>query len=200
MRRPLSGNPPNPNPARHTSLLAVLALSGAAVALAGCGETFGRAAGLIRDAPDEFTVTTRAPLAMPSSFDLPPPQPGARRPQERPEHIQAEEALVPQMALGTAPAPNTPGQEALVRAAGPPAPSNIRQEVNAEASLDRPRQTLTDRLIFWDPSPPPGTVVDAGKESQRLRENAALGQSVENGDTPIVQPKRKKLLGSLDLF
>jgi Protein of unknown function (DUF3035) len=200
MSKPRTGTKPNPCRPRHTSLLTALALSGAAVLLAGCGDDVTRTLGLTRGAPDEFTVTTRNPLAMPPNFDLPLPQPGVPRPQESPERIQAEEALVPQAALGTAPAPDTPGQEALVRAAGPPAPPNIRQEVNAEASLDRPHQTLTERMMFWQAPPRPGIVVDATKESQRLRENAALGQSLEKGDTPIEQPKRKNLLGSLGLF
>jgi Protein of unknown function (DUF3035) len=178
----------------------VLVLAGLALTITGCGDSITRTIGLVRDAPDEFTVTTRAPLAMPPSFDLPPPTPGLPRPQETPERIQAEEALVPQTALGAAPAAETPGQRALVQAAGPPAPSDIRREVNVEASLDRPRQTFTDRLMFWQSPPPPGTVVDAEKEARRIRENAALGQSVEKGDTPIVQPKRRSLLGTIDPF
>ena len=64
------------------------------------GDQFGRTFGFIRDAPDEFTVTTRAPLAMPTNFNLPPPVPGATRPQEQSERTKAELALVPQMALG----------------------------------------------------------------------------------------------------
>jgi Protein of unknown function (DUF3035) len=190
-----------PNP--HSSgprLKRLAVLAGCCLALGGC-EGFTRTIGLVRDAPDEFTVTTRAPLAMPPEFSLPPPQPGAVRPQERPERVQAEEALVPQMALGGAPAAaDSPGQEALVRAAGPPPPPRIRQEVNAEVGLDQPRRTLTDRLLFWQDRPPPGTVVDPTKESRRLRENAALGHSPETGDTPIVQPQRKSLLGSIDPF
>jgi hypothetical protein len=202
MRRHYTADKPILSPPRHPEIRAALVLLAAGLALAGCGDSFNRTVGLVRDAPDEFTVTTRAPLAMPPSFELPPPQPGAPRPQERPERRQAEEALVPQTALGdsNAAAPETPGQQAVVRAAGPPAPPNIRQEVNAEASLDRPRETLTDRLMFWDSPPPPGTIVDPRKESQRIRENAALGQSVETGDTPIVQPKRRNLLGTLNLF
>jgi len=181
------------------SLISFIVASVAASSLAGC-ESITRTLGLTREAPDEFTVTTRAPLALPPTFDLPPPRPGAPRPQEQPERVQAEQALVPQTALGSGTAPDSPGQEALVKLAGPPAPPNIRDEVNAEIGLDRPRQTLTDRLMFWEPSPEPGTVVDAARESQRLRENAALGKNVEAGDTPIVQPKRRSLLGSLDLF
>lgn len=54
------------------SLLALAALSG-------CGSS-----GVFdRDRPDEFAVTRAAPLAVPADLSsLPPPQPGAARPQE----------------------------------------------------------------------------------------------------------------------
>jgi hypothetical protein len=173
----------------------ILALAGCAAVLAGCNsDKLGRTFGFIRDAPDEFTVTTRAPLAMPPSFTLPPPTPGAVRPQELSERTQAELALVPQMALGT-PTEGTgsPGQQALVQAAGPPATSEIRTEVDQEAQRDRPSPGLTGKLMFWRKPPQPGIVIDPQKEAQRLRENSALGQSQETGDTPIVQPKKKAL-------
>jgi len=175
-----------------------LALIAACITLGGCeGDSLYRNLGLIHDAPDEFSVTTRAPLAMPPNFSLPPPSPGAPRPQEQSERQKAEQALVPQMALGGPPASNSPGQQALVQAAGPPAPGDIRNEVNAEAIKDRPHEGLVDRLMFWRNPPPPGIVVDPQKEAQRLRENAALGQSPENGDTPIVQPREKGWLEGL---
>jgi hypothetical protein len=179
---------------RLVGLLCVLAVP----CLTGCsGRELTDTLGLTRDAPNEFTVTTRAPLAMPSQFTLPPPDPGARRPQELPERRQAEAALVPATVLATGTGETSPGQQAIVQAAGPPAPADIRAEVNAESALDKPRQTFTEKLMFWQKPPPPGTVVDPTKESQRLRENAALGHSVETGDTPIVQPKRKTLFGDI---
>jgi hypothetical protein len=163
-----------------------------AVPLAACsGDQFGRTFGFIRDAPDEFTVTTRAPLAMPPSFALPPPAPGAIRPQEQSERAKAELALVPQMALGTPTESASPGQQALVQAAGPPASPAIRTQVDQAARQDRPSPGLGDKLMFWRAPAKPGVVLDPEKEAQRLRENAALGQSQESGDTPIVQPKRR---------
>ncbi len=169
-----------------------LLLAACSAALAGCsGDQFGRTFGFIHDAPDEFTVTTRAPLAMPPNFALPAPKPGAIRPQEQSERAQAEQALVPQMALGTPASATSPGQQALVQAAGPPASPEIRTAVDQEAQLERPSQNFTDKLMFWRKPQQPGTVVDPQKEAQRLRENAALGQSPESGDTPIVQPKRR---------
>jgi hypothetical protein len=177
------------------SCTTALALAACATALAGCsGDQLGRTFGFIHDAPDEFTVTTRAPLAMPPSFNLPPPAPGATRPQEQSERAKAELALVPQMALGTPPEGPSLGQQALVQAAGPPAPQAIRTEVDQEAARDRPSQTIGDKLLFWRKPAAPGIVVDPEKEAKRLRENSALGQSQETGDTPIVQPKQRGLL------
>jgi hypothetical protein len=162
-----------------------------AIALGGCGDDLTRTFGFVRDAPDEFTVTTRAPLAMPPTFALQPPRPGVSRPQEQSERAKAEQALVPQMALGSAPAEPSPGQQALVQAAGPPVSPDIRTAVDQDARLARPSEGFVDKLMFWRKPTPPGVVVDPQKEAQRLRENAALGQSQESGDTPIIQPGKR---------
>ncbi len=167
------------------------------IPLAGCGDDMSRTIGLTRDAPDEFTVTTRAPLSMPPDFALRPPRPGASRPQELSERQQAEATLSPTTALGGAPAGTSPGQQALVRAAGPTAPRDIRNQVDAEAQLDQPSRSFTDRLMFWKPTPQAGTPVDPQRESQRLRQNAALGAAPQTGDTPIIQRKKQGILDSI---
>jgi Protein of unknown function (DUF3035) len=175
---------------RHCRTTALLAAC--AIALGGCNtDKLGRTFGFVRDAPDEFTVTTRAPLAMPPTFALEPPTPGVPRPQEQSEREKAEQALVPQMALGAPPAGPSPGQQALVQAAGPPASPGIRATVDQDALLAKPSEGFVDKLMFWRKPPRPGIVVDPQKEGQRLRENAALGQSQETGDTPIIQPKQQ---------
>ncbi len=164
------------------------------------GDDLSRTFGITRDTPDEFTVTTRAPLSMPPDFALRPPRPGEPRPQEETAPDAAEAALVPQSALADAQQGDTSaGQQALVAAAGPPAPADIRQKIAQDASLDQPSESLTDRLMFWRKPPLPGIVVDPTKEAQRLRENAALGQSVQTGDTPIIQrqPQNTGLLNGL---
>jgi hypothetical protein len=169
------------------------------LALNACsGDELTRTFGLSRDAPDEFQVTTRAPLSMPPDFTLRPPRPGASRPQELTQQQQAEAALVPDAALNPASrASNSPGQQALVSAAGRAAPADIRAQVDNESVLDTPSRSFTDRLMFWQPAPPPGTAVDPAREAARLRQNAALGQSPEAGDTPIIQRKRQGILSSL---
>lgn len=167
--------------------------------LAACGEGPMRTFGLVRDAPDEFQVTTRAPLSMPPDYNLRPPQPGAPRPQEATPRDAALAALAPQSALDQpAAAPTTPGESALLAAAGPAAPADIRGRVTAEqTSLNAVDTGFADRLIFWRPSPEPGTVLDPTREAQRIRENSALGQEATTGDTPIIQRRRPGLLEGL---
>ncbi len=177
--------------ARTAALLTVLGV-------AACGgDDLSRTIGLSRDAPDEFTVTTRAPLSMPPDYSLRPPRPGASRPQEVSERGQAQAALSPQMALDSGQVGSSPGQQAIVSAAGPAAPHDIRNHVDADAQLDAPGRGFTDRLMFWRTPPRPGTVVDAARESQRLRQNAALGQPAEDGTTPIIQRRRPGILDSI---
>lgn len=173
--------------------------AGTAVLFAGCGlllagcDTGGlsRTFGMSRDAPDEFTVTTRAPLSMPPDFTLRPPRPGASRPQEVSARRQAEETLVPQVALGSAPTVASPGEQVLLEQAGPPVSNAIRQQINQDASLDSGDPGFVDKLLFWKTPQPTGVSVDPQKEAQRLRQNAALGDNLANGETPIIQPPRK---------
>nr|WP_314072379.1 DUF3035 domain-containing protein [uncultured Roseococcus sp.] len=182
------------------SLVPLLA---AGVLLAGCGGDTARNFGLTRDAPDEFQVTTRAPLSMPPSLgNLPTPRPGAVRPQEMSTQQQAESALVPG-AVTAAPRTGTPssGERALLSQGGPSVSDSIRDRVDEESlRLERTDRNVVDRVLFWREQPPPGTPVDAARESQRLRENAALGRPVSDGQTPVIQPQRRGLFTGWSLW
>jgi hypothetical protein len=168
--------------------LAALSLLGA------CGADTARNFGFTRDPPDEFQVTTRAPLSMPPSLnDLPVPRPGAVRPQEVSQRQAAEAALAPSGVLAGSRPGGRPssGESALLTQAGPSASDDIRRRVDEESlRLDRTDRGLVDRLMFWREPDPPGTPVDANRESRRLRENAALGRDPTDGETPVVQPTR----------
>ncbi len=169
------------------------------LALAGCsgtGDSISRDIGLTRDAPDEFTVTTRAPLSMPPNLSLPVPTPGAPRPQERSARDAAELTLSPQAVTASAPTSRSAGEQALLGAAGPSADPAVRNEVNQQAASDATKRGFTDRLMFWKARPTAGVIVDPTRESQRLRQNDALGQTPTSGDTPIIQPDKHK--GLLD--
>ena len=180
--------------ARPVVALASLAL----LSLSGCSGSVERAFGLTREAPDEFTVETRAPLSMPPDYTLNPPTPGAKRPQELTAQQAAESAIAPDAVLSSNAGPDSAGQQALVSQAGPQAPANIREQVASEQSLDQPRQSFTSQLMFWKSAPEPGAPLDPVAESQRLRENAALGQPATVGNTPIIQEKKSS--GFLGIF
>jgi len=188
---------------RISSRAAILALT-LPLALAGCGDDVSRTFGLQRDAPDEFQVTTRAPLSMPPDFALRAPRPGAPRPQEQTGPAAAQAVLAPQAALaqggqgGAREAGVSPGVSALLQAAGPQAPGDIRAKVDSESHLDRSPPALVDRLMFWRAPPNEGGLqIDPRREAQRLRENAALGQNVAEGDSRIIQPRSRGLMERL---
>jgi Protein of unknown function (DUF3035) len=164
----------------------------------GCSfNSLSRTFGLTHDAPDEFTVVTRAPLSMPPDFNLRPPQPGAIRPQETSDRALAESALVPEAALGGTPAGMTPGQAALVRDAGGGAPANIRQVVDQEARLNTSDDSFIDKVLYWRKTDTQKAVVDPTAEAKRLQDNAALGQAPTNGVTPVIQDKKQGWFQSL---
>ena len=73
-------------------LNAALALGLCTMVLSGC-DGIRKVAGLNKKSPDEFAVTTKAPLVIPPDFALVPPQPGAARPQDNQATAQTLDAL-----------------------------------------------------------------------------------------------------------
>lgn len=190
-----------------TSVRASLWLLAGTLALGGCGDV-RKAAGWDKNPPDEFRVVSRAPLSLPPDFGLRPPAPGAPRPQEGTTTDQARSVVTggrtPQRTTGTGPAASVPvqrqtqtaGEAALLSRVGadridPTIRTTVDREANAVADADR---SFTDRLIFWRQPDPPGTVVDAEREQQRIRENQALGRAPTAGDTPIIRRRQRGLL------
>jgi hypothetical protein len=169
-----------------------------ALGLSACeGGSLRRSLGLDLRGPDEFRVVSRAPLDLPPDFGLRPPQPGAGRPNEPTVREQAKQTVFGANAPAVKMiAGRTAGESALLRQAGAvELDTSIRDTVNREsAQLAAADRSLTDRLIFWRDPPPPGTVVDPVAEQQRLRENAALGKPATEGETPIIQRKRRGIL------
>jgi hypothetical protein len=184
-----------------------------AFGLSAC-DTLKEQAGMTKQAPDEFTVITKAPLVMPPDFSLRPPRPGARPPQEVSPRDQARAVLWANdkgtadqaQAAGQKPgagatgesskAQPTGGELALLRRAGAmDTDSSIRQIVNRETSvLAEKDASFTDRLLFWQDKPLYGSAVDAGKESQRLREAAAAGDDADKVETPVIKRRKRGLL------
>jgi hypothetical protein len=192
MERHMRTNSCNPR------LLTPLVLGGTLILLSGCsGDKMARTFGLTRDAPDEYTVTTRAPLSMPPDYNLRPPRPGAPRPQEQTERQQAEETLAPQTALNAPQGSMSPGQAALLQETGPAAPGGIRNQIDQDANTAADDNGFVDKVLYWRKPNTQNVQVDAPAEAQRLRQDAALGQPPNVGDTPIIQQKKQGWFNSL---
>lgn len=179
--------------------VAVVVLLGAGL-LGGCGDA-RKALGFDKSTPDEFRVVNRAPLSLPPDYALRPPQPGAARPQEQ---------AGPQRALAavTGITPRTPaangssvsvGENALLAKVGADrANPEIREIIERESSvLAEADQTFLDRVMFWRKPEDLSPVVDPNREAQRLRENAALGRPVSEGDTPTIRRRKRAPLEGL---
>src|SRR5215510_14409032 len=61
--------------------VSIVAVAAFAVGMAGC-TSFKQSLGAGKTGPDETAIVTRAPLVVPATFDLKPPQPGVDRPQD----------------------------------------------------------------------------------------------------------------------
>ncbi len=161
--------------------------------LSGCGDA-RKALGFDKSTPDEFNVISRAPLSLPPDYALRPPQPGAVRPQEQglPQRAMAAVTGTPVSAeRGNADA--SVGESALLAKVGAErANPNIRDVVDRESTvLAIADITLIDKLMFWRKPDDLSPVVDPERETQRMRENAALGRPVNEGDTPTIRRRRK---------
>lgn len=190
-----------PTSARAVTRLGLVLLAG--LSLSACGEVKQKL-GFTREAPDEFTVLQRAPLSVPPDFALRPPEPGAVRPQEGSEKDRARDALLGRTAKNPrvyareleANSSLSQGEKTvLTRAGANEAEANIRDTVDRETStLAKEMQSFTDYLVFWEDRSYQGTAVDPVKESQRIRENMALGRSLSEGEPPKIERRSKGML------
>ena len=166
--------------------------------LGGCGDT-RKALGFDKVTPDEFKIVSRAPLSLPPDYALRPPQPGAVRPQEQtiPQRAMAVVTGSQQAERGRADA--SVGENALLAKVGADrANPGIREIIDRESTaLADADTTLLDRLMFWRTPDDLSPVVDPQRETQRLRENAALGRPMSDGDTPTIRRRRKAPLEAL---
>ncbi|HZH27596.1 MAG TPA: DUF3035 domain-containing protein [Azospirillaceae bacterium] len=199
-------------PVRRVSrgLSRAVCLLAATAMLSACSNGFRKTIGLEKTTPDEFQVVTRAPLAMPPDMALRPPAPGAPPSQQQDTRQRAQTAV-----FGPGSAPGSTGANArvavvpgaglsngeaalLTQAGAGRTPGDIRalvdRETQALAAADR---GLVDRLIFWQDPPPPGTVVDPSAEARRLRQNAASGRPLNQGDVPTIQRRRRAPLAGI---
>lgn len=185
------------------------ALALAALSLGGC-ESFNQAIGLEKSIPDEFTVVSSAPLAIPPDYALRPPQPGAAPTQEVSPTDQAKQTIFraggADAALPGA-AQRSPGENALLAQAGAAqATPDIRQLIAQESQAEQGplNQSFVDKLLFWRGPETPGgradQVIDPTREAQELKgsqaaANAPITSSGLSG-VPVIERARPPSLMS----
>lgn len=165
------------------------------VAVAACSNIRNQL-GIGKNSPDEFRVVKRAPLTLPPDYNLRPPDPGAPRPQDQSVQDRAKAALFGGNSEQNGGDAHTAGEVALLARAGTTsALPGIRQVINEDNALYADEdKTFIDTLIFWQDQPPPGSIVDPAKEAQRLQEASALGNPPNEGETAVIQRRKKAIL------
>ncbi len=158
-------------------------LMGIMVILSACsGQDVSRAFGIKRAMPDEYTVTTRAPLSMPPNDSLMKPDENGVRPQEQSIRQQALEILSPDIALEGMKDEASKGQTMLV------------DDADRSANQERHNELITengfvDQVMFWKNGKPSDLAVDSAAENKRLHSNFSLGLRSDEGATPTTTQK-----------
>jgi hypothetical protein len=96
--------------------------------------------GVRRDGPPQTIASTQMPLSAPPDIAVRPTRPGAPAPRAA--------TLPSEVAAGS------PGQDALLEAAGPAPSADIRTQINENSGLIYPGPSFVDALLNW--TPPPG--------------------------------------------
>ena len=142
-----------------------------------------------RKTPDEFAVMKRQPLSMPPEYNIEPPEPG-KEPLKQPNpEKKAKQAIfgqtdeTPSNISGT---DNTFLDELGTGEYNP----NIRGMLEDELINDPANNKyLIDGLMFWGDKDN-SVVIDNLEEAQRLKSNERQGLRVDEGNIPILNPKK----------
>ena len=118
-------------------------LLAAGLALAACGDDEAQVRSFSGGAAAaEVRVGSRPPLSLPPDF--------SRRPERELDRAPESARPGPQgPGSGTVAGPSSTGQSALLSAAGPAAPADIRVRVNEDAQVEMTNRALTDELMNW---------------------------------------------------
>jgi len=177
-------------------LAALTLTAAAALATAGCSSGVRQSIGLAKVVPDEFVTVSTAPLTVPPEYGLRPPSPGEPRPQELAPESAARQILLGQRQAVT----RTPGEQALVVAAGADRADPLaRYVVDDEfGDLAHKEEGFANRLLFWRRNAPEtqtattlagpdgAITVDAGSEAARLRALTGGNQAI------TIQPRNDR--------
>jgi Protein of unknown function (DUF3035) len=158
-----------------------------AMTLMGC-QSLRDAAGLQKKSPDEFAVTTKAPLVIPPDFNLRPPMPGAPPSNARDPSTNAEIALFsnadPLTVANGMRGNFTRGERLLLaNAKAQNSDPTIRARLNADqrAAIQNADRSFTDRVLSTGVTPNTGKPVNADAEIAKGSKTATPKKKAESG-------------------
>lgn len=143
-----------------------------AVVATGCSR-LREASGLTKKSPDEFAVTTKAPLIIPPDFNLRPPSPGAPPTNQLDPAANAQQALFntsdPQTVANGMRGNYTPGEKMLLANAGVQnADAGVRSKLNFDQrAMQQADRSFTDRVLGTSATRNTGEAVNADAEVSR---------------------------------
>ena len=169
-------------------LVLVLLCGAALLPLAGCGG-LREMAGLQKKSPDEFAVTTKAPLVIPPDFNLRPPTPGAPPANQLDPTSTAQQALFntsdPQTVANGMRGNYSMSEKLLLAHAGVQnADPGVRAKLAADArAVQTANRSFTDRVLGTAATPDTGRPVNADGELGRRTgaKKTAPAQKKESG-------------------
>jgi hypothetical protein len=166
-------------------------LAGLALVLSGC-DSIRDAAGITKDAPDEFAVVTKAPLVVPPDFNLRPPKPGVPPTNQVSPTDSAQNALFPDdpsAAAATISGNYSQGEKLLLATAGAAsADDSIRQVIAADQkNMDAADESFTNQVLFGAASNA-DQGLNADAEKARLDHDQRTGRVSADADTTAPMP------------
>jgi hypothetical protein len=167
---------------------AILMAALAAAALSGCSD-MREWAGLQKKSPDEFAVTTKAPLVIPPDFNLRPPMPGAPPANTVDPTTNAEQALFnnadPQTVANGMRGNYSMAEKLLLANAGAQnADPGVRAKITADSrTLQNANRSFTDRVLGASATADTGKPVNADAEVNKRsgRKSAAPAKKDSGG-------------------
>ena len=172
------------------------------------GSNIRETLGLNRNAPDEFKVVSRPPLAVPPDYALRPPRAGAPVYNSAPAHQQARAAAtgmggaLPAGVSATAVKPvsshslGSTAEASLMEKLGPASASPTSRE-----TLHQDHQTVKDERdssLLGPPQPDEDKVlVDAPAEAERIKEKQQAGETVTGEDVRTREQKARSVIDQL---
>ncbi len=137
----------------RSKLVLRFAVLGVSLAALSACESLRQEAGLTKQPPDEFAVTTKAPLVIPPDFNLRPPSPGAA-PLNQTDPTSAAEAAMfssgdPQTVAAQMQGNYSPGEKMLLANAGVQnTDPTIRAQLQSdEKNMQGADPSFTDRIL-----------------------------------------------------